>query len=191
MMSSRLARRTTRWNWVVPTIHQGWVASIYRAAESKVFSEVCRCKGVRYGDTQTAERWFGRASVIDRAQLKGREAIYGGRPQQNSGSPAAAPTKRPPQELGQAGWHVGKARGCFHVPLNETATTTSCDGASYSEVLGLLVFSASKVGGIRGSRTLLPDWHAPPTHIIRRSSPASLLFSREQPEQTNAHARSP
>src|SRR5215203_5077676 len=68
---------------------------------------------------------------------------------------------------------------------------TSCDGASYSEVLGLLVFSASKVGGIRGSRTLLPGWHAPPTHIIRRSSPASLLFSREQPEQTNAHARSP
>ena len=28
-------------------------------------------------------------------------------------------------------------------------------------------------------------------HIIRRSSPASLLFSRDQPEQTNAHARSP
>src|ERR671921_446869 len=72
-MSSRLARRTTRWNWVVPTTtHQGRVASIYRAAESKVFSEVCRCKGVRYGDTRPAERWFGRASEIDRAQLKGR-----------------------------------------------------------------------------------------------------------------------
>src|SRR5215211_8738556 len=46
----------------------------------------------------------------------------------------------------------------------------------YSEALGLLVFSASKVGGIRGSRTLLPDWHPPPTHIIRRSSPALLFF---------------
>ena len=35
-----------------------------------------------------------------------------------------------------------------------------------SEALGLLVFSASRVGGIRGSRTLLPGWHSPPTHII-------------------------
>src|SRR5215204_4546403 len=32
-----------------------------------------------------------------------------------------------------------------------------------------------KVGGTRGSRTLLPGWHPPPTHIIQRSSPALLL----------------
>jgi hypothetical protein len=46
----------------------------------------------------------------------------------------------------------------------------------YSRALGLPVFSASKVGGIRGSRTLLSGWHPPPTHIIRRPSPALLLL---------------
>src|ERR687889_832287 len=110
-------------------------------------------------------RSAGRARSIERNSKEG-EAIHGGRPQQSSGSPAAAPTNPPPQELGQAGWHVGEARGCFPVPLNETVTTTSCDGAFYSEALGLPVFSASKIGCIRGSRTLLSGWHPPPTHII-------------------------
>src|SRR5919107_6113543 len=96
----------------------------------------------------------GRAKSIERNSKEG-EAIHGGRPQQSSGSPAAAPTNPPPRELGQAGRHVGGATGCFPVPLNGTATTTSCDSASYSEALGLPVFSASKIGGIRGSRTLL------------------------------------
>jgi hypothetical protein len=36
------------------------------------------------------------------------------------------------------------------------------------------VFSASKVGGIRGSRTLLPGWHPPPTHITE--GPARLFY---------------
>src|SRR5215212_2023077 len=127
-------------------------------------------------------RSAGRARSIERNSKEG-EAIHGGRPQQSSGSPAAAPTNPPPQELGQAGWHVGEAKGCFHVPLNETATTTSCDGASYSEAQGLLVFSASKVGGVRGSRTLLPGWHPPPTtHHPKVQHDSSLLFSRDQPE---------
>ena len=82
-----------------------------------------------------------------------------------------------------------RQKGCLHVPLSETATTTSCDGASYSEALGLLVFSASKVGGNRGSRTLLPGWHPPPTHIIRRSSPALLLLLESQQREPNTSAQ--
>ena len=122
-------------------------------------------------------RSAGRARSIERNSKKG-EAIHGGRPQQSSGSPAAAPTNPPPQELGQAGWHVGEARGCFPVPLNETVTTTSCNGAFYSEALGLPVFSASKIGGIRGSRTLLPGWHPPPTHHSAVQPGSSFIVNK-------------
>src|SRR5215213_5883571 len=96
-------------------------------------------------------RSAGRARSIERNSKEG-EAIHGGRPQQSSGSPAAAPTNPPPQELGQAGWHVGEARGCFPVPLNERVTKTFCNGDFYSGVRGLLVFSLYKMGVIRGRK---------------------------------------
>ena len=31
----------------------------------------------------------------------------------------------------------------------------------------IAMFSASKVGGSRGSRSLLPGWHPPPTHHLK------------------------
>jgi hypothetical protein len=62
---------------------------------------------------------------------------------------------------------VDRGKGLFHVPLNEPATTTSCGGASLFRGAGVDVFSASKVGGSRGSTLLLPGWHPPPTHHLK------------------------
>src|SRR5215212_3867557 len=116
MMSSRLARRTIRWNLVVPTTHQGRVASIYRAAESKVFSEVCQCKGVRYGDTQTAGRWFGRASEIDRAQLKGKRGHSWGTTPTKLRLTCSRPNQSPTSRT-WTGWLArGRGKGLFFRP---------------------------------------------------------------------------
>jgi hypothetical protein len=62
-------------------------------------------------------------------------------------------------------WDRGK--GLFHVPLNEPATTISYGGASLFRGSGVVVFSASKVGGSRGSTLLLPGWHLPPIHHLK------------------------
>ena len=60
---------------------------------------------------------------------------------------------------------LDRGKGLFHVSLNELATTTSCGGASFFRGSGVVVFSASKVGGSRDSTLLLPGWH-PLLHII-------------------------
>src|SRR5215207_1327680 len=80
------------------------------------FSKVCRCKGVRYEDTQTAERWFGRASEIDRAQLKGRRGhpwwTTPTKPRLTCSRPNQTPTSRT-----WTGWLArGRGKGLFSRP---------------------------------------------------------------------------
>ena len=62
---------------------------------------------------------------------------------------------------------MDRGKGLFHVLLNEPATTISCGGASLFRGSGVVVFSASKVGGSTGSTLLFPGWHPPPTHHLK------------------------